>query len=408
MHPDWEAHPPEHEHEEERPHMLFVDLEELELRPEAAHETPGFFQSLTYAVSFHPSSEHPEAIPLPPHPPRATVEGQYLVSKSHAAKEVEGPSRFSFQQPAEQTARQHPHIPFKERLELTLSRMDQHLVAYLWGRKTSVRSEEFTLVGRAVIPMDDYTSQRKLTKWGVFDIAEHHRVAELHIRYAVCTTPSAVQKPRVAEAEQTKVTVTWEPPGSDHGSPLTGYKISILLNQTHETGPQWHTVCELTKTLNTAYVVTNLTGNTAYLLDVRAVNKVGAGDPTEFQITTAPCEPDPPSQPWVDERRDNCFNVAWYPCAHDGGFPVTHYRIKMRKVVGAARKVTCGVPGESKSVWIDMGTVAANDKEKESPSVYSAWVGPLEKEHCEYRFQVFAVSKAGESEGSEISGPEYA
>lgn len=37
----------------------------------------------------------------------------------------------------------------------------------------------------------------------------------------------------------------------------------------------------------------------AYLLDIRAVNRVGAGDACEFQITTAPCEPDPPSKPWV-------------------------------------------------------------------------------------------------------------
>ena len=31
------------------------------------------------------------------------------------------------------------------------------------------------------------------------------------------------------------------------------------------------------------YVVANLKGNTAYLLDVRAVNKVGAGDAGEFE-----------------------------------------------------------------------------------------------------------------------------
>ena len=31
------------------------------------------------------------------------------------------------------------------------------------------------------------------------------------------------------------------------------------------------------------YVVANLRGNTAYLLDVRAVNKVGAGDAGEFE-----------------------------------------------------------------------------------------------------------------------------
>ena len=35
--------------------------------------------------------------------------------------------------------------------------------------------------------------------------------------------------------------------------------------------------------LQARYVVANLRGNTAYLLDVRAVNKVGAGDAGEFE-----------------------------------------------------------------------------------------------------------------------------
>lgn len=390
--------------------MLSVDLEELELRPEADHMKPGWLESLTYFLSLHPHSEHHDAIPLPQHPPKATVDKLYLVSKSHAPKEPEAaPSRFSFRlarDDAQQAVPKHPHVPFKEHMELNLDRLDAHLVAYLWGRKTSVRSDEYTLVGRALAPLLDYEHQRKFTQWGVFDLAEHHRVAELKMNYHVCTTPSAVLKPRVTEAQQTKVSISWDPPGSDHGSPLLGYKISILINEVHEHSPHWHTVCELTKTMNPAYVVTNLTGNTSYLLDVRAVNKVGAGDPCEFPTTTAPCEPDPPSKPWVEEKRGNAFNVSWSPPAHDGGFPVTSYRIRMRKTLGATQGNRSG-PGDSKGSWFDMGTVAASDKEHEAPSVYNAWVGPLETSHCEYRFQVIAFSKAGASEPSELSDPEY-
>lgn len=57
----------------------------------------------------------------------------------------------------------------------------------------------------------------------------------------------------------------------------------------------------------------NLKGNTAYLLDIRAVNKVGYGDACEYQplvastenrrhlrITTAPVAPDPPAKAWVE------------------------------------------------------------------------------------------------------------
>jgi len=390
-----------------------VDLEELDLRPESDHMQPAWYESLKYFLSLHPHSEHHDAIPLPPHPPRATVDRQYLVSQIHAPKAPEvKASRFSFRQADADKDGTKPdrvfnYVPFKEHLELNLDRLDTHLVAYLWGHKKSMRSEDFTLVGRALAPMHDYSLQRKFSKWGVFDVHEGHRVAEMRVKYAIITTPSAVQRPRAVESQQTKVTIQWDPPASDHGSPLLGYKISILLDQQHQHGPQWHTVCELTKTLKPTFVVSNLVGNTAYLVDVRAVNKVGPGDASEFQVTTAPCEPDPPSKPWVSERRDGCFNVAWYPSPSDGGFPVSTYRIKMRKILGASKSNRSMGPGDSKGVWIDMGSVAASANEQAEPSMYTAWVGPLEKSSCEYRFQIFAVNKVGESEGSELSDPEY-
>lgn len=380
------------EEHEERPHLMDIDLEELELRPESDHMLPAWYQSVDYFISLHPNSEHHDDIALPRDPPRATVEGKYLVSKTVAPKK-----------PTAQRTNKHPYVPFNEQLSLMLDRLDTQLIAYVWGRKSSMRSEEVTLLGRALAPLHEYQLQRKSTKWGVFDVADQSRVAELRLKYSVCTTPAAPRDPQQAEAKQTEVTVTWEPPASDHGSPLTGYRIAILLDLPDQ--PHWHTICELTNNLNPVYVVTNLTANKAYWLDVRAVNKIGAGDSCELQISTAPGQPTPPPKPWVDERRDGCFNVAWMPPKSGGGFPVTSYRIKMRKILGATK---WNHMGESKPVWIDMGTIAACDKEQEGqPSMYNAWVGPLEPIHCEYRFQVFATNKTGESEGSELSDPEY-
>jgi len=403
-----------HEEEEERPHILSVDLEELDLRPEADHMKAGWFETLKYFLTLHPHSEEHDDIPLPKHAPKATIQGEFLVSEIHPPKEPEvGVKRVSFREGdgdvQSERVRQHTYVPFKEHLELKMDRLDAHLVAYLWGKKSSMRNEEFTLVGRAVAPLHDYQHQRKFTKWGVFDLTDGHRMAELRLKYSVITTPSAVQRPRAVEAEQTKVTLQWTPPASDHGSPLIGYRISILLDQQHNDGPQWHTVCELTKSSTPSFVVTNLVGNTAYLVDIQAVNKVGPGDACEVPITTAPCGPDPPSKPWVEESRDDCLNVAWYPPPSDGGFPVKTYRLKMRKILGASASTwnKWMGPKDSKAIWIDMGTVAASEKEQDEPSMYNAWVGPLEKTTCEYRFQVFALNKAGESEGSELSEPEY-
>merc|ERR1712151_589125 len=122
------------------------------------------------------------------------------------------------------------------------------------------------------------------------------------------------------------------------------------------------TLCAQTKTTNPVYVVTNLEGNNSYMMDIRAVNKVGPGDPCEFQITTAAVAPDPPPKPFV--------------------------------------------PGESKATWVDMGTVGAAANERSEPATYDAWVGPLE-ESCEYRFQIVAMSNAGTSKVSELSDAYY-
>merc|ERR1712217_669788 len=142
-------------------------------------------------------------------------------------------------------------------------------------------------------------------------------------------------------------------------------------------------------------------------VDIRAINKVGIGDSCELQITTAPVEPEPPSKPWIHEARDGCLNVAWHPPDSDGGFPITAYRIRMRKILGANKWNPFG-PGESKATWVDMGSVgAAMNSSAESP-MYNAWVGPLESKSCEYRFQVSALNRAGESKGSELSDAQYA
>jgi len=349
------------------------------------------------------------------------VEGQYLVSQVCAARlsgvevgffrraeseDEDSDEEGSRPAKAKRKNTQNPVVQIKEKLELLVERLDSHLVAYIWAKKSSLASATVTLVGRALAPLHEYKLQRKSTTWGVFDVLEGHRVCEMRLKFSASTTPAAVQKPLASDVRQTEVTVKWSPPLNDHGAPVVGYKISILLGSKQDEGPQWYTLCECTKSPNPIYVVGNLTGHTAYLVDIRAVNKVGSGDPCEFQITTAPVEPDPPSKPWIDEARDGCLNVAWHAPASDGGLPITAYRVRMRKILGASKWNPFG-PGESTATWVDMGTVGAAMSEQAATSMYNAWVGPLEKTPCEYRFQVFCMSAAGESGGSELSEPQY-
>eukprot|EP00931_Biecheleriopsis_adriatica_P056491 TRINITY_DN33475_c0_g1_i1.p1 TRINITY_DN33475_c0_g1~~TRINITY_DN33475_c0_g1_i1.p1 ORF type:complete len:984 (+),score=123.35 TRINITY_DN33475_c0_g1_i1:127-3078(+) len=405
---------------EEREHLIEVDLEELEVHPAAPDLQPGFFESVKYYVSFHPRSEEPDHIPLPRDPPVQSVDGHYLVSSALSAsmpgvqvggffanKAEDSDSEEEGKPTKQKKHQQYPVATFKEKLALRMDKLDHYLVAYVWASKSSYLSAQTTtLVGRALAPLQDYKLQRRATTWGIFDVIENHRVADMRLKYHACTTPGPVQKPTATDIKQTEVTARWSAPLNDHGAPVIGYKISILLDAKRNEGPQWYTLCERTKSLNPVYVVANLSGNTLYLLDVRAVNKVGVGDPCEFEITTAPVEPDPPSRPWIEEVRDGCLNVAWHPPESDGGMPIAAFRVRMRKIIGASKWNPFG-PGESAASWVEMGNVGAAMNEQTDTTMYNAWVGPLETKSCEYRFQVLAVNKIGESRPSELSDPHY-
>lgn len=228
----------------------------------------------------------------------------------------------------------------------------------------------------------------------------------MKVRYQVCTTPSAVLRPQLTDATPSQVTVKWQHPANDHGAPTEAYRLSILFNQKGAEDPQWYTLCERTKTTNPAYVVTNLTGNTSYMMDIRAINKVGVGDPCEFQITTGPVKPDPPPPPAVAEARDGCLNVVWQASPSDGGAPITAYKVRMRKILGSSRWNPFG-PGEGSATWLDMGTVGAAMHQPGVNANYDAWVGPLEAQTCEYKFQIIAMNQVGASQGSELSEAYY-
>ncbi|CAE7302399.1 TTN [Symbiodinium natans] len=379
---------------EERQHLLEVELQELELHPDAPDLQPGMFESLKYFVSLHPRSEEPDHIPLPRDAPLQTVDGHYIVSQ--AQKPVKpGLQVGIFAGSDDERPNQNAVVTFEEMFSLRMEKLDHHLVAYVWATKSALLgSPVTTLLGRALAPLQEYQLQRRSTTWGIFDILQGHRVAEMRLKYHVCTTPAGVTDLAMADVKQTEVTVKWSPPKNDHGAPIIGYKISILLDPQPNELPEWYTLCECTKSLNPVYVVANLKGNTAYLLDVRAVNKVGAGDAGEFEIVTAPVPPDPPSKPWIEEARDGCLNVAWTPPPGDGGMPITAYRIRMRKILGASRWNPFG-PGEAAASWVEMGSVGAATGQEDA-SMYNAWVGPLELGACEYRFQVTALNKMGE------------
>lgn len=376
-----------------RKHILEFELEEVRLQRETPDLVPDWHESTTYYMSFHHFADD-AGVPL--EAPKYTKEGEHLVSLSVAAVE-----------PAVKSAHLK-HIPFKEKLIMHTEFPIPNCQILLWGRKGNIAAEDIVLLGRTVISLFDYTLQRKMVPWHVMDFTVEEPVAEMFMKYEVKTTPAPVQLLHLTEVKKDQVTLHWTPPLNDHGSPIQGYKIDILLRD--QTGAQWHTLCQCTKTLYTSYVVENLTGNTEYLINVMAVNGVGEGDPCEFQIQTAPVEPSPPTKPWIQEARDGCLCVAWHASANNGGTPITSYKIQMMKLLGGTQNKFLSMfgPTQKDAAWADIGSVGAvMDVMQDQPSVYTVWAGPLDSGSCEYRFRVYSMNNAGVSVASELSDSHY-
>ena len=98
--------------------------------------------------------------------------------------------------------------------------------------------------------------------------------------------PGAPGKPQVTEYNITKMTITWTPPESDGGSPLTGY----VVERKEKTSSRWVRVTKETVT-ETTLTVTGLTEGSEYQFRVIAENLAGPGpasEPSDLQKAKLP------------------------------------------------------------------------------------------------------------------------
>ena len=135
--------------------------------------------------------------------------------------------------------------------------------------------------------------------------------------------------------------VSWSPPASDGGSPVTGYSVTAASGGTVEGG--------CTTTGNSCEVSGLPTSQpsgkgTKYVFSVAATNAVGTGKAAKVDVTTASI-PGSPKSPSVIPA-DNAVVVSWSPPASDGGSPVTSYSVTVSLADGVAEG-SCSTTGTS-------------------------------------------------------------
>jgi subtilisin family serine protease len=139
------------------------------------------------------------------------------------------------------------------------------------------------------------------------------------------------------------VTVSWQAPASDGGSPITGYSA---------TASPGGATCTTTGALTC--LVSGLTNGTAYTFTVQATNVVGT---SAASVASAPVTPrTTPDAPRAVTGRpgDQSVTVSWQAPASDGGSPITGY-----SATAAPGGATCTTSGALTCVISGLGNGTA-------------------------------------------------
>ncbi|MCJ8732919.1 hypothetical protein PDJAM_G00216430, partial [Pangasius djambal] len=219
---------------------------------------------------------------------------------------------------------------------------------------------------------------RAQNKYGVGEPLD----SEPEIARDIFTTPGQCEKPTLSSITMDSMTVNWEEPDTDGGSPITGY----WLERKETTTKRWNRVTRdpiRPMPFGVSYKVTGLIEGSQYLFRVTAINAAGCGppslpsDPTFARDPIAP--PSPPS-PKVTDWTKTTADLEWIPPLKDGGSKIMGYYVEHKE--------------EGTEAWVKA-------KEKEVRGTKFVITGL--KENGFYKFRVLAFNAAGLSEPGEVA-----
>ncbi|KAF8059974.1 FNDC3B [Scenedesmus sp. PABB004] len=144
------------------------------------------------------------------------------------------------------------------------------------------------------------------------------------------TVPASPTGLGVVGITRTSVTVAWQPPHADGGSPVQGFQVQLQAKTkvaAAELGPDWIIIFD-GSALATTFAA--LQPGCQYSLRVAARNGAGQGQfSVPLHVTTAPDAPlAPPTPEAVSETKS--LLLRWRAPPHDGGAPIVGYKVEMR------------------------------------------------------------------------------
>lgn len=148
------------------------------------------------------------------------------------------------------------------------------------------------------------------------------------INVRVLDRPGCPEKLRAEEFAGDALTIYWNPPKDDGGSPITNY----IIEKREARAPTW---TKVNSYCTVPFIrVRNLTIGREYEFRVTAENQYGQSDPavTEQSIRARhPFDvPAAPGAPKGIESTEDSITIQWTRPRHDGGSPITGYVVEKR------------------------------------------------------------------------------
>lgn len=244
-----------------------------------------------------------------------------------------------------------------------------------WAQVANIDSETTTYAVQKLIEGNEYFFRVSAKNdMGTGESAEIDRGTVAKCPYDV---PGAPRNLQPTEVNKSSVTLTWEVPEQDGGSPVTGY----IVERRQTTATRWTKAHKQTLT-ETVFTATDLVEMSEYEFRVAAENAAGIGKPCEPVgpiLTQSPYDvPDAPAKPQITNITKDTATLTWTPPEKDGGSPVFNYVIECKPVRA------------SKWISASHNITVANTR---------FTVKDL-TEGMEYEFRVLAENKAGLSKPS--------
>ncbi|KAK5976322.1 hypothetical protein GCK32_009204, partial [Trichostrongylus colubriformis] len=165
---------------------------------------------------------------------------------------------------------------------------------------------------------------------------EHGEATEV-FSVRVKGVPGPPTRISVEDIKGDSISIVWENPTDDGGSPITGYVI-----KKKEDGRRTFQKVAQVSGGKTSSTVDDLEFSTGYVLSVAAINKHGTGEAVETPVITtgSPFEaPQITEKPTIsDVLSDGCI-LKWGKPTNDGGSPIYGYDAYLRKDAGEWEKI---------------------------------------------------------------------